>query len=532
MSQLSFVSVIFDLDGVITKTALVHAAAWKAVFDECLKAREEKYGEPFREFTHEGDYLPYVDGKPRYEGVDSFLKSRGVNLPFGDPQDPPEDETVCGVGNRKNIKFLEILRTNGVEEYESTISLIKGLKEKGVRIGVASSSKNCQYVLKSAGIEELFETRVDGEVSAENGLKGKPEGDIFVTAAANLGTLPGRSVVVEDATSGVQAGRNGAFGLVLGIAREGNEKDLMDNGADIVVTDLEHVDIEWIEGWFKKYPRRFIRENDVWKEAKANDTKERDLLKINKSFSVEGMETALKGKKPVFFFDYDGTLTPIVKRPELAVISDDMKDIIAGIAEKYTVAVISGRAREVVEEFIGVEGIVYAGSHGVDINGRGVSMIQSDAEARIPVIAGLTTELTKKVGSVEGVIIEQKKFSTAVHYRLAKDEDVPAVEQAVNKIAGENDSVRVMKGKKVFEVMPDIDWNKGKAVRWIMETLGLSWDENSVIYFGDDVTDEDAFRIIRTRGTGILVSEEERISAADFVIATPNDVKTFLETAL
>ncbi|MBU1657283.1 MAG: beta-phosphoglucomutase family hydrolase, partial [Candidatus Omnitrophica bacterium] len=239
MSQLSFDAVIFDLDGVVTKTALVHATAWKAVFDEYMHGREKTRGEPFREFTHEKDYLPYVDGKPRYEGVKSFLESRGIDLSYGDPEDAPEKETVCGIGNRKNIKFVEILEANGVEEYDSTVSFVKELQKKGIRIGVASSSKNCKYVLKAAGIEELFETRVDGEVSAQMGLKGKPEGDIFVTAAANIGARPARSVVVEDATSGVEAGRNGAFGLVIGIARENNTGELYKNGADVVVPDME-----------------------------------------------------------------------------------------------------------------------------------------------------------------------------------------------------------------------------------------------------------------------------------------------------
>lgn len=245
----SFDAVIFDLDGVITKTALVHAGAWKAMFDEYLSLREQRDKEPFKEFTHENDYLPYVDGKPRYKGVQSFLESRGVNIPFGDPGDPNDKETVCGLGNKKNIKFREVLESKGVEAYDAAIVLVKDLIAKGIRIGVASSSKNCQFILKRAGIEELFETRVDGVVSAELGLKGKPEGDIFVTAAKNVDAQPERSVVVEDAVSGVQAGKNGHFGLVLGVARENNEKELKDNGADVVITSFEGVDTDKIEEW-------------------------------------------------------------------------------------------------------------------------------------------------------------------------------------------------------------------------------------------------------------------------------------------
>ena len=252
----SFDAAVFDVDGVITKTALVHAASWKVMFDEYLRLREQRDGEPFREFTHEEDYLTYVDGKPRYKGVQSFLESRGINLEFGDANDQSGLETVCGLGNRKNAAFTKVLREKGVEVYQSTIDLIKDLKTNGIRIGAASSSKNCQYILETAKIDGLFETRIDGIVSAELGLKGKPEGDIFVTAAEKIESQPARAVVIEDAVSGVQAGVNGGFGLVIGVARENNEKDLKSNGADIVVDDFAGVTTEMIEQWFKQKNNR------------------------------------------------------------------------------------------------------------------------------------------------------------------------------------------------------------------------------------------------------------------------------------
>lgn len=248
--SLSFDAVIFDVDGVITKTAVVHAASWKTMFDEYLRLREERNGEPFREFTYANDYLIYVDGKPRYKGVQSFLESRGINIEFGDAGDQPDAETVCGLGNRKNVTFTKVLKGKGVEVYQSTVDLIRDLKANGIRIGVASSSKNCQYILRTAKLEDLFETRVDGVVSAELGLNGKPEGDIFVKAAENVGAQPARSIVVEDAVSGVQAGVNGHFGLVIGVARENNEEDLKSNGADVVVTGFKGVTTSTIEQWF------------------------------------------------------------------------------------------------------------------------------------------------------------------------------------------------------------------------------------------------------------------------------------------
>ncbi len=251
MKSTALKAVIFDLDGVITRTAEVHSKAWKQLFDDYLKSREKRFGEPFREFTHENDYLPYVDGKPRYEGVRDFLLSRNIKIPFGHPDDSPDKESCCGLGNRKNIVFNEILKTNGVGVFQSTLDLIYQLKKNGIRVGVASSSKNCKNVLEAAGIIDLFECRVDGVVSAELGLKGKPESDIFVTAARQLNASPYNTVVVEDAVSGVQAGKKGNFGLVLGIARENNKEELLAHGADWVVSDLSEVTLDNLVQWFE-----------------------------------------------------------------------------------------------------------------------------------------------------------------------------------------------------------------------------------------------------------------------------------------
>ncbi len=252
VGKIPFQAVVFDLDGVITKTAIAHAESWKVMFDEYLRVREQRDGEPFQQFSYEKDYLPYVDGRPRYKGVQRFLDSRGISLPFGDPSDLPDQETCCGLGNKKDVVFHEILKRDGVEQYQSTVRWIKELKDKGVHVGVASSSKNCQLILEETGLWPLFETRVDGIVSAEKGLHGKPEPDIFIVAAKNMGVVPANAVVVEDAAAGVQAGRKGEFGLVIGVAREGNEKELKESGADVVIKDFEGVDTAKVAQWFLK----------------------------------------------------------------------------------------------------------------------------------------------------------------------------------------------------------------------------------------------------------------------------------------
>jgi|EP00670_Eutreptiella_braarudii_P000504 beta-phosphoglucomutase family hydrolase len=241
----NFDCVVFDLDGVVTQTSKVHTKAWTATFNEYLQKRD---GDGYKPFTEE-DYLKFVDGKPRYDGVTDFLKSRDITIEHGDPSDAGDKLTVCGIGNRKNDMFLEVLKAEGVEPYDTTVRLLRELEAAGIPRGVASSSKNCQFVLQTAKIEELMMTRVDGVVSAEIGLKGKPQPDIFVTAAKNLGFTPDRTIVFEDAVSGVQAGKNGNFALVVGLAREDNEKELKENGADIVFPDWGSNTIEDLDKW-------------------------------------------------------------------------------------------------------------------------------------------------------------------------------------------------------------------------------------------------------------------------------------------
>ncbi len=244
---MNFDAVVFDLDGVLTDTASVHVTAWKQVFDEYLKGRATRVQEQFRPFTADTDYPYYVDGKPRSDGIRSFLDSRGIELAEGDPRDGPEEETVYGLGNRKDVLFRQLISQNGVRVFEGSIHLVRQLEAMGVRRAVASSSKNCQTILQIAGIEGLFQARVDGVVSAELNLKGKPSPDIFLKCAEMLGVPPQRAVVVEDAISGVQAGRNGHFGLVIAVDRLGIGSAFMENGADVVVQDLggvSHLDID------------------------------------------------------------------------------------------------------------------------------------------------------------------------------------------------------------------------------------------------------------------------------------------------
>ncbi|MFD6025334.1 HAD family hydrolase [Streptomyces griseoluteus] len=226
---------LFDLDGVVTKTAVVHAAAWKETFDAFLRDHEGPDARPFDEVA---DYDEYVDGRPRADGVRSFLKSRGIELPEGGPDDPPDAGTVQGLGNRKNELLLEKIRTDGVEPYEGTLRYLAAVRAAGLATAIVSSSANCRDVLRSIDAEDLFDVRIDGVVAAERHLPGKPEPDTFLAAAEDLGVPPERAAVYEDALAGMDAGRAGGFGYVVGLDRTGQADALYAHGAHIVVKDL------------------------------------------------------------------------------------------------------------------------------------------------------------------------------------------------------------------------------------------------------------------------------------------------------
>jgi beta-phosphoglucomutase family hydrolase len=229
---------LFDLDGVLTQTAKVHAAAWKEMFDDYLRDRASREGTAFVPFDAVGDYDEYVDGRPREDGVRTFLAARGVHLPEGSPEDPPEAETVNGLGNRKNELVLRRIREEGVEPYDGSVRYVHAARAAGLRCAVVSSSANTRDVLRAAGIEELFDERIDGVVARERRLRGKPAPDTYLEAARALDTDPEEAAVFEDALAGVEAGRAGRFGVVIGVDRVGQAEQLRAHGADVVVRDL------------------------------------------------------------------------------------------------------------------------------------------------------------------------------------------------------------------------------------------------------------------------------------------------------
>ena len=509
LSRRAFDAVIFDLDGVVTQTAAVHAAAWKQLFDAYLKQRAARTCETYDPFDIDADYRQYVDGKPRYEGIKSFLESRSITLPYGDPDDPPDRETVCGLGNRKNQAFRERLQSQGVAVYPSSVQLIEQLRAQGIKTAIVSSSKNCAAVLETAGIASLFAVKVDGVDAVQLNLKGKPDPDIFLETARQLGVDPARAVVVEDAIAGVQAGRRGRFGCVIGVARNDNATALKENGADVVVTDLAEL---------------AVSESDSTSSGTANQELPSALE------CLEQLVQQARGKRLAVFLDYDGTLTPIVERPELAVLAEEMRDTVRRLAKRCTVAVVSGRDLPDVQRLVGIEQIFYAGSHGFDIAGpKGQHQESQQGTEFLPDLDKAEQALNERLAGIAGVLIERKKFSIAIHYRQVAKEDVATVERVVDEVQREHARLKKSTGKKIYELQPNIDWHKGRAVRWLLKALQLDRPEVLPVFIGDDVTDEDAFRALEDDGIGIVVLDSPRPSAARYRLQDPAEVQRFLE---
>lgn len=504
-----FDAVILDLDGVVTRTAAVHARAWKEMFDQYLRRREARGEGEFVEFDSEADYLQYVDGRPRYDGVRSFLRARGITLPEGDPADAPEAETVCGLGNWKNQLYNKFLTAGGVEVFDDAVQRIRGWRADGIKTAVVSSSKNCAAILETAALTDLFEVRVDGLDAERLGLEGKPAPDLFLVAARRLDVSPARAIVVEDALVGVEAGRAGGFGLVVGVDRSGiRASALRERGADVVVGDLLQFRIASRE------------DNDEGRPARE--------LPSALTAKVE-IATRLGGKRLALFLDYDGTLTPIVSQPEYALLADDMRAVLKRLASLCTVAIMSGRDRGDVEGLVGLPELIYAGSHGFDIAGpRGLRLEYAGGVECLPHLDAAEAELEPFVASVPGARVERKRFAIAVHYRNVAEAKVSSVEAGVREILARHEGLRMSGGKKVFELRPDIDWDKGRAVIWLLEALGLDTEGVIPMYVGDDVTDEDAFRALHGRGLGVVVGEPPYPTRATYSLRDTDEVQRFL----
>lgn len=506
----AFEAGIFDLDGVVTDTASAHFQAWKRLFDELLQ-EEAPDQEPFSQ----DDYLEYVDGKPRREGLTSFLEARGLEL---DDEPGGPGPSLDELAARKNDYFHERLELDGVTVFEDAVTFLEQLRERGLAAAVVSSSRNCQRVLEAAELTHLFDARVDG--TDLDALDGKPAPDMFLEAARRLGVDPTRAFMVEDARVGVEAGRAGGFGIVLGMDREGGDLDaLREHGADAVLRTLAHVELE--------------QRHDA-PPTDAPSMPDQVLMADALPDALDHLDEILDRlgeHPPAVFLDFDGTLAPIVERPEDAAIADGMRPAISRLTARCPVAVVSGRDLSDVRERVGLEEIAYAGSHGFDIcTASGESLNPTRADELVPRLDELEEQLREPLEGIDGAQIERKRYSLAIHYRRVADDQVDGLQERVEQAAGAYDELRLTHGKKVLDVQPDLDWDKGRAVDTLLDALEIDPDQVVPLYLGDDVTDEDAFEALSGRGVSVIVRQQrDRATAADYELESPDQVRELLD---
>jgi len=494
---------IFNLDGVVTRIARLQASAWKRLFDAYLRERASQQGEDYRYFDSALDYRRYIDGRPRYQAVKHFLLARHIDLPKGEPDDPPEHDTICGLGNRKNLIFDQIVEEEGIAVYGCTIALIHRLRKAGIKTAVVSASKHCDLVLERAGITDLFDTRIDGIEAERLDLDSKPDPDIFLETVRLLDVAPLRTVVFEDTVVGITAGKRGRLAIVIGVDHGGWEQKMREHGADFVVRDLCRVDVEGTDIDRRSSPRPLT-----------------DVAWVSKQ---------LAGKRLALFLDYGGTLAPIHDRPEDAQLSEDMRLILRSVAQVVQVVVVSGRDLDEVSELVGLREITYAGSHGLEIRGPNLRLELPEGIDASDDLDRATVDLTAALKAFPRARLTRKRFALVVHYRRQANEGSDAVESAVERVQAHFPRLHLTGGKEVIELLPDIDWDKGRAVRWLLSELGLDGPEVLPIYVGDDVTDEDAFRTVRGRGLGILVSDRPpQPSAALYQVRDTDQVAELL----
>ncbi len=497
-------AIIIDMSGVLINTTLTDKKAWEKVFNQLLKSHNARY------LFNEEDYYTFIEGKPKYERIQNYLNRLNISLPNGNPDDSPGYHSIYGLEKKKSKVFTQLLNKGELKVYEKAIEQVHSWKEKGLRIAVVSSDENFKKALVSMEMDHLFDIIIERHASRKKGLKEKPEADLYIQAAKELNLPPESCVLFDDTIQGLRAGSKGNFGLVVGVSRADNRKLLSENGADVVIDDFDEIDLlndPDIKAWFEQPTPPFASE----------------YVKIG---------DAVYEKTPVLFLDYDGTLTPIVQRPEAAVISDEMKEVLNECASKFTVAAVSGRDMDDLKSRIKLENMIYAGSHGFRISGpEGLYMEHEKTDEILPRLDAIEKKLQDVFSEgVEGVQIERKRYAIAIHYRNAEEKDVPFIRQKSFEAIEQSEGFKIGEGKKILEIKPDIDWHKGKAVLWILEKLGLNDTGKYVpIYIGDDTTDEDAYRALKGKGFGIQVGPGAEQTAAQFKLKNVYQVRLLLK---
>jgi len=482
-------AMIFALEGVIVDIAAIRIAVWSEVFGDYVTHQE---------FT-EDDYRRLVEGSSEIDAVAAVAASRGIELPRGTPSDSPIAETEWGVANRVDEAFRNRIAHDEVPVFADTVELVRRLRSADLGVAVCSSNRHGPQILEAAGIGELFEVP-----TAE--LPDETDPTALLAAALDLGSRPARTGAVHGTPAGVVASRLAGFALVIRVDRTGREEPFRDVGADVVVNDTAHID-------FRGGTHRISEIPDA-------------LTSRHQSAAI------LRTRRPAVFLDFDGTVAEIVDQPTAAALVDGVATELTRLARNCPVGIISGRDLADVQARVAVPGLWYAGSHGFELVGPDGRHYQNDlALAAEPDLDRVVSTLRDRLQSVPGVLVEHKRFAVAVHHRNVDTDRVEEVIATVSAVAADEPRLRATSGRKVTELRPDVEWDKGRALSWVLDHVTES-EDLLPIYVGDDLTDEDAFDAIEDTGFGIVVRHSEdgdRRSSAQFAVDGPAQVHELLQ---
>ncbi len=494
-------AVVFDMDAIVGDVQSLHRAAWTATFDSFANARDAGPTEDRTPFD-QADYSSHLHGRSPLDGSRALLAARRIALPDGQPGDQGDD-SAWGLANRAHRLFGQML-VHGPEAFTAKVAMVRRLRDVGIKTAVCSASRNCGALLEAAGIAGLFEAQIDGLVAEQLGLPAKPDPAVLLTAAHLLDVRPDRCVVVDDSPAGIAAGRNGGFALVIGVADAGIAADLTAAGADTVIVDLFDITVRADERPMSSLP---------------------DALG---SYCL--LSAVLESRHPAFFLDFDGTLSDIVDDPAAATPAAGAAEALRALSATAPVTIVSGRDLADIRARVDVPGIWYAGSHGFELCAPDGTHHQHEAAAAaVAPLAGAAETLRTELADVAGVLVEHKRFAVAVHYRNVAEDRVNHVAATVHAL-GRRSGLRVTRGRKVTELRPDLDWDKGTSLNWILDRIDGP-QRLLPVYIGDDLTDEDAFDAVQHTGIGVMVRHTEdgdRPTAAHFALNCPDQTVQLL----